>query len=581
MSATAVLELTDNQRRNHQNTSGVSTHTQIIGDVSLLSNQHEAITTATTQSERLHPVRSRTANTIDSSSDEIHDQSSRLPLRRLIPAYLCLSIIYFTSSLDINSVALALPNIASDLGAGSSITWAGTAYLMGQAAFQPLYGRLSDIFGRKPLLMLSVGFLVFGDILCANAHNPAWLYACRAISGIGGGGISSIIAIIVSDLVSLKDRGKYQGMLNASIGAGSAVGPFMAASLIQKTKIAGAASWRWIFYIPPILACVSAVAAMAFLPLTSVTGSWRAKARQIDWMGLSASLVALLCILIPLNLGGTSWPWRSPEVISLMVVGGFAVAAFTVIEKRYARIPLIPLRLFTNGATAILLVQSALYNIVWQVDMYFLPAYFQDVRGFSPLQASALMLPILLFSSVSGVLSGPAMTIFGGYDYIYHPGIALWLLGAGLKMLFRQNTSVGVYLGALLVEGWGIGCVFQPGLVALQAHCPPKDRAVVTSTRNLFRMLGSVIGMTIATALQTAVTQSALPDNVPHSVLSQVTQGVSPSAWDQDISNAKFKGFQAVFALEVPLMALCLLGCFGIPSAPLVGDHDTEQNSNR
>lgn len=170
-----------------------------------------------------------------------------------------------------------------------------------------------------------------------------------------------------------------------------------------------------------------------------------------------------------------------------MIVGGFAVAAFTIIEKRYARIPLIPLRLFTNRATAILLVQSAFYNIVWQVDMYFLPAYFQDVRGYNPLQASALMLPILLFSSVSGVLSGPAMTIFGrqvrrltfrsfmlsirmrlidnSYDYVYHPGIALWLLGAGLKMLFRQNTSVGVYLGALLVEGWGIGCVFQPGIV--------------------------------------------------------------------------------------------------------------------
>ncbi|KAM0261138.1 hypothetical protein ACHAQJ_002400 [Trichoderma viride] len=298
MSATILLELSNTNRPNHQDTTGALTQAPITGDALFLPNGHEATTTATPQLERLHTVRARVTNSSDRSSDGIHDQSSRLPFRRLIAAYLCLSIIYFTSSLDINSVALALPVIARDLGAGSSITWTGTAYLMGQAAFQPLYGRLSDIFGRKPLLMLSVGFLVFGDILCANSHSPVWLYACRAISGIGGGGISSIISIIVSDLVSLKDRGKYQGMLNASIGAGSAIGPFLAAALIHKTRIAGISSWRWIFYIPPLLACVSAVASMAFLPLTSVSGSWRAKARQIDWMGLAASLVATVCILV-------------------------------------------------------------------------------------------------------------------------------------------------------------------------------------------------------------------------------------------------------------------------------------------
>ncbi|UKZ65982.1 uncharacterized protein TrAtP1_007167 [Trichoderma atroviride] len=472
MSATILLELTTSRSpQNHADTTDDLTEGQMTNNISSLPNEREAVTTATSQSQRLRTVRSRVANSADRSSDDIHDQSSRLPFRRLIAAYLCLSAIYFTSSLDINSVALALPVIARDLGAGSSITWTGTAYLMGQAAFQPLYGRLSDIFGRKPVLMLSVGFLVIGDILCANSHSPAWLYACRAISGIGGGGISSIISIIVSDLVSLKDRGKYQGMLNASIGAGSAIGPFLAASLIQKTRIGGISSWRWIFYIPPILACVSTVACMAFLPLTSISGSWKAKARQIDWMGLAASLVATICMLIPLNLGGTSWPWSSPAVISLMIIGGAAVAAFTIIEKKYARIPLIPLRLFTSRASAILLIQSAFYNVVWQVDMYFMPAYFQDVGGFSPLQASALMLPILLFSSISGILSGPAMTILGRYDYIYHPGIFLWLLGVCLKMVFDQNTSVGTYLGALLVEGWGIGCVFQPGTVYLTHAC--------------------------------------------------------------------------------------------------------------
>ncbi|KAK1255569.1 hypothetical protein MKX08_009564 [Trichoderma sp. CBMAI-0020] len=206
MSATVLLELMTNRSpQNHADTTDDLTEGQMTHDISFLPNEREAISTATFQSDRLRTVRSRVANS-DRSSDEIHDQSSRLPFRRLIAAYLYLSAIYFTSPLDINSVALALPIIARDLGAGSSITWTGTAYLMGQAAFQPLYGRLSDIIGRKPVLMLSIGFLVIGDILCANSHSPAWLYACRAISGIGGGGISSIISIIVSDLWKLESE---------------------------------------------------------------------------------------------------------------------------------------------------------------------------------------------------------------------------------------------------------------------------------------------------------------------------------------------------------------------------------------
>lgn len=181
---------------------------------------------------------------------ELQDQTLRLPFPRLITAYLCLAAIYFISILDINSVATALPSISTSLNAGNTITWTGTAYVMGQTAFQPLYGRLSDIFGRKVVLMACIGFLIVGDILCGFAQNVIWLYTCRALSGIGGGGISSLVQITASDLVSLKDRGKYQGILSSAIGLGASTGPFIAAGIMSNSRD----GWRWIFWVPPILA---------------------------------------------------------------------------------------------------------------------------------------------------------------------------------------------------------------------------------------------------------------------------------------------------------------------------------------
>ena len=226
---------------------------------------------------------------------EIYDQTSRLPFRRLLSAYLCLAAIYFISTLDINSVATALPAISRSLGAGNSITWTGTAYLMGQTAFQALYGRLSDIFGRKPVLLVCVGFLVLGDLLCGFAQNVRWLYVCRALSGVGGGGISSLVQITVSDLVSLKDRGKYQGMLSGAIGLGASTGPFIAGSMLRSDDRDG---WRWIFWVPPILAAACMVVMWICLPLKPVTGSWRDKLRKIDWFGLCAAVASVLFLLV-------------------------------------------------------------------------------------------------------------------------------------------------------------------------------------------------------------------------------------------------------------------------------------------
>lgn len=229
---------------------------------------------------------------------QLHDQTLRLSFPRLIAAYLCLCACYFISYLDMNSTTTALPTISNALQAGTTVTWAGTAYLLGQTTFQPLYGHVSDIAGRKPILLASLACIIIGDLLCGWAQNPLWLYVCRALSGISGGGISSLVAIIVSDLVSLKDRGKYQGMISIAIGTGAMTGPFVAASLVRK----GPDGWRWVFWVPSILAFTCFLVLLFLLPLKPVTGSWKDKVRKIDWMGVGASVTGIVLVLVSIHV---------------------------------------------------------------------------------------------------------------------------------------------------------------------------------------------------------------------------------------------------------------------------------------
>lgn len=230
----------------------------------------------------------------DSGPDQLDDQTQRLPFLRLMAAYLCLCLCYFISYLDMNAVTTSLPTISDALHAGPGITWVGTAYLLGQTSCQPLYGRISDIIGRKPILLFSVGCIIVGDILCGFAQTPIWLYTSRAVTGIGGGGISSLVAIIVSDLVSLRSRGKYQGIISLAIGTGAASGPFVAAGLIQT----GASGWRWVFWVPSVAAACCFGLLVFLLPLKPVSGNWRDKVGKIDWLGVVVSVAGIVLIMV-------------------------------------------------------------------------------------------------------------------------------------------------------------------------------------------------------------------------------------------------------------------------------------------
>ncbi|PTD03095.1 putative transporter C3H1.06c [Fusarium culmorum] len=453
-----------------------------------------------------------------------------------------------------NSVATSLPTISEALGAGPTVTWVGTSYLLGQLSFQPLYGRISDITGRKPVLLFSMGCIVVGGILCGFARTPVWLYVCRTISGIGGGGISSSVAIIVSDLVSLRSRG------NLAVGTGAASGPFVAAGLIQMSTN----GWRWAFWVPAIMGAVCFVLLVFPLPPKPVSGSLKEK-----W-GVLASIAGIVLTVMSINSGGSIWAWKNVKTIFMLTIGIVMLLVFIIIEAFFAKIPIIPLRLFKQRSPSVLILTGFLHDFAWQSTQYFVPLYYQTVCGFTPLKSATLIVPFLLAQGMAGAVSGPLMAKYARYMSILRAGFTVWTLSAGLKLLFHRNTHIAVYVVVLTVEGAGIGWVHQPGLVALQANSADEDRAVATGTRNVFRSLGGVVGIAVSTAVHYAVLDKALQtDNtIPEWLRGSVLDGACA------ILKAKMQGFRIIFIVTVPLLALCLGASFLVDDIVLKCDVD-------
>ncbi|KAJ3575258.1 hypothetical protein NPX13_g4097 [Xylaria arbuscula] len=481
------------------------------------------------------------------------------------------------------SVTTALPTISGYFQAGTSITWVGAAYLLGQTAFQPLYGRISDIFGRRPVLLCSVGCIALGGGLSGFAKTPTWLFVTRAISGVGSGGISSSVAIIVSDLVSLKARGKYQGMISLAIGAGATSGPFVAAGLIR----IGTDGWRWTFFIPAIAAGACFVLLLFVLPLNPVSGGWGQKLRKIDWLGVITSVAGVVLTVFAINSGGILWSWTSQQVLSTLIIGGILFFVFIAIEAYLAKIPIMPLRLFRTRSRCLLLLIGFLSDSAWQVTQYFVPLYFQTLRGYTPLQSATLILPFVAAQGIAGATSGPVMSKLSRYSHVLRIGLLFWTLGAGLKLLFNENTPTYTYVIVLAVEGIGVGWVHQPGLVALQANSSTEDRAVATGTRNVLRSLGGVVGVAISSAAQYAAMSTALQKTVPKWLSESVLQGTWHAGerdtlmYEPDIQRARLDGFRVIFAIQVPLVGLCLLASFFVADVVLKGDREKQQQVTR
>ncbi|KAI0195137.1 major facilitator superfamily domain-containing protein [Xylaria flabelliformis] len=485
----------------------------------------------------------------------LHDQTNILPRRRLVWLFLSLALPLLIAFIDQNGIGVTLPTIARDLNAGDTISWAGTSSLIANTTFQMLYGRLSDIFGRKSVYLGAISVLAIATVLCGVAPNATTFYIFRGIAGIGGGGITNLSMIIMSDVVTLEQRGNYQGILGGFIGLGNVVGPFLAAAFITYAK------WRAFFWTISPLAVIVGILSFYTLPPYKPMLRFRESAKKIDYGGVLLSFIGIICLLIPISGGGAYFAWKSPMVISMLVLGAISLSLFILWEWKVASLPMIPVQIFRNPTICILLGQHFLLGAVYQAYLYYLPLYLQNPRQYSVIQSAGAVAAMVGAQAVSSMVSGYAISRWRRWKYVICTGFSLSTLGAGLVLRYKRDSSQVMIIGPLVIIGLGIGCSFQPTLVALQSHSTRSRRAVIISSRNFFRCAGGAVGLALSAAILQGVLKRNLPLEYRH--LTRNTYSI-PKLHGPDseaVLNAYMDASRAVFILQMTFIITCLLGC--------------------
>lgn len=369
----------------------------------------------------------------------LHDQTNILPTAQLLVVFAGLAVSLLITFVDQNGISVTLPTIAKELHAANTISWAGTASLIANTMFSVLYGRLSDIFGRKIVYLSALGLLCIADLLCGLSQNAPMFYVFRGLAGVAGGGVTSLTMIIVSDIVTLEKRGKYQGILGASLGLGNVIGPFIGAAFTMRS------TWRGFFWLISPLAACSIVVGYFLIPDNARKGDVREKLRRIDYFGILSSSIGVIFLLIPISGGGSYFQWDSAMVISMLVIGGCALVAFIFIEWKVSVLPMLPgmsqcschgrfmsncfiVEFFKNRVISALFLQSFLLGAVYQAYLYYLPLYYQNARGWSPLVSAALTCPLVVCQSLASIASGQYISRFKRYGEVIWTGFGLWTL---------------------------------------------------------------------------------------------------------------------------------------------------------
>lgn len=415
------------------------------------------------------------------------------------------------AALDQNIVGTALPLIVSDLGGLSHISWVVTAFLLASTATTPLYGKLSDLFGRRPLFLAAITIFLIGSALCGLSRTMLQLIVFRGIQGLGAGGLMTLAQTTIADLIPPRERGRYQGVFGAVFAACSVAGPLLGG------LITDALSWRWVFYVNlPVGAAALALIWIGLKPRQ------REKRPSIDYLGATLLTGATSSILLVLSWGGSLYPWYSHTILGLSALALFLIFALIWQENRAAE-PILAPRLFYNrvfqiGASVISLNAAALFGA-----MIFLPLFFQLVMGQSPSTSGLLMAPLMGGVIVSSVVSGRIVSRTGRYKVLTISGLAvatsslLWLSWCAQHAQSVSQMEIG-----LVTLGMSLGLVMPNLTVAIQNAVDTRDLGAATSTSAYFRSLGGSVGAAIAGALlNLGLEKSLRAEGIPLSVLNQ------------------------------------------------------------
>ncbi|KDR84823.1 hypothetical protein GALMADRAFT_233233 [Galerina marginata CBS 339.88] len=443
-----------------------------------------------------------------------------LSTAQLLAIHIGAALTLFLATTDATIVSTSLPTIASNLKASPiQYTWVGVAYMLTQTAFQPLYGRVSDLVGRKAVLYSSMGIFALGSALCGAAQSINWLISARALAGIGGGGIVSAVWVITAEVVEVHQRAKWSQALSITWSCSAVAGPLIGG--IFSGKNASPTGWRWGFYINlPVSFFAFVVLALSLRGVEfkrASNASWQMLSKTFDFPGLLLFMIGTSCVIIGFSFA-TEVGWSTPSTPSLIAVGIFVLLCGGFYEKNTTRDCLFPQTAFQDITTAVILLITFLHNFAFTAGTFYLALFYQAAHGSTPLQSGLKLLPYSLGSSLASM---PVAWFIGywqsrthdtsGQNWVISIGLLISTLGFGLLNLLNENANVASQIFYPLIAGIGIGMLFHAPYQVFTRALKPQELATGTSAFFLVRFTGATVGLAVAGTIFYARASAHLP----------------------------------------------------------------------
>ncbi|CAH0210379.1 MFS transporter [Plantibacter sp. VKM Ac-2885] len=410
----------------------------------------------------------------------------------------------FLSALDQTIVGTSMRTIADDLDGMALQAWVTTAYLITSTVSTPIYGKLSDIFGRRPLFIIAISIFLIGSLLAGMSGSMYELAIFRAIQGLGAGGLMALPLTIMGDMLAPRERAKYQGYFLAVFGVSSVIGPLIGGLFAGAPELLFITGWRWVFLINLPIGVIALAIVLRFLHIPHTRHSVR-----IDWWGAATVVLAVVPLLLVAEQGRI-WGWASAGSIACYAIGVAGIIGFILVERAMGDDALIPLKLFKNSTFRVATILGVLVGFGMFGAMMTVPLFLQLVEGATPTESGLLMLPMILGLMISSIASGQIIARTGKYKAFPIVGTFLLLSGFFYFSFATADKPVWWMMGGMLLVGLGLGQLMQTLTIASQNAVEARDIGVATSSSTFFRQIGGTLG----TAVIFSVLYTRLPDTI-------------------------------------------------------------------